>query len=297
MRKFISKCFHFLARRGFFDKMSDKTYLTISYLLIIGKRLNLKNPQLFTEKMQWAKIYDHNPLYTELVDKYKAKKYAADIIGEEHIIPTLGIWDKIDDIDFDSLPNEFVLKCTHDSGGIVICKDKNSFNAEEAKETLNFFYNRNYYLFHREWPYKNVPHRILAEKYMVDESGDQLKDYKFWCFDGEPKIMFVVTDRYTDSENKYDYFDMDFNRLELRKKGYPNYDGEIKKPDSFEEMKDTVRKLAKGFAHVRIDLYDINGKIYFGEFTFTDAAGYLKLEPKEYDSILGDMYTLPKLNK
>ncbi|MBR6672414.1 MAG: glycosyl transferase, partial [Alistipes sp.] len=190
----------------------DKLYLSIYYRLNMRKQLDWSDLQTYNEKLQWLKIYNRKPEMTEMVDKDQAKRYVAERIGEEYIIPTLGIYDSVEDIDFDALPNQFVLKCTHDSGGIVICTDKSGLDKDAARKKLRKFLKRGYFWLNREWPYKHVPRRIIAEQYMVDESGYELKDYKFFCFDGEPKALFIATDRgRKDEETKFDFFDMDFN--------------------------------------------------------------------------------------
>ncbi|MCM1113998.1 MAG: glycosyl transferase [Clostridium sp.] len=275
--------------------MSDKKYLELRYKYIIGKKLNLENPVTYNEKLQWLKLYDRKPEYTKMVDKYESKKYAADIIGEEYIIPTLGVWDNVNDIDFDALPNQFVLKCTHDSGGLVICKDKSTLDIENAKNTLEHFLHRNFYSIHREWPYKNVKPRIIAEEYMEDESGYELKDYKFFSFDGNVKAMFIATDRNAETETCFDFFDRDFNHLPVLN-GHPNTTKEIHKPVNYEKMIELAEKLSKNIPQVRIDFYNINGKIYFGEITFFHWSGLKKFEPEKYDKIFGDWITLPNKN-
>lgn len=288
----LKKGFMFLSNRGFFNKMSDETYLKLRYNCIMGRKLNLDNPVTYNEKLQWLKLYDRKPEYTKMVDKYEAKKYVADIIGEEYIIPTLGVWDTVDDIDFDALPKQFVLKCTHDSGGLVICKDKAELDIEETKNTLNHFLHRNFYSIHREWPYKNVKPRIIAEKYMEDESGYELKDYKFFCFNGKVNAMFIATDRNAETETCFDFFDCNFNHMPVIN-GHPNTKKEIKKPLGFEKMIELAEKLSSGIPQVRIDFYDINGNIYFGEITFFHWSGLKKFEPEKYDKIFGDWITLP----
>src|SRR5690554_6695477 len=170
-------------------------YIKIQYKNYIGKNLNLRNPKTFNEKLQWLKLYDRNPLYTNLVDKYKVREFISQTIGEEYLIPLLGVWDKFDEIDFGELPNKFVLKPNHTSGDVFICKDKTKVNFDELRTKVNAWLEREYYWEHREWPYKNIKPRIFAEKYMVDESGVELKDYKFFCFNGEPKALYVATDR------------------------------------------------------------------------------------------------------
>lgn len=272
----------------------DALYLKFFYKMYMDRVLNLDNPQTFTEKIQWLKLYDRNPLYTQMVDKHLAKEYVASIIGEEFIIPTIGVWDKFDDIDFSKLPQQFVLKVTHDSGGLVICKDKDKMDVKAARKKINKALRTNYYITSKEWPYKNVKRRIIAEKFMVDESGYELKDYKFFCFDGKVKALFVATDRAVEGEEtKFDFFDEDFKHLPIRN-GHPNANRDIPKPEHFEQMKAIAEKLSQGIAHVRVDLYNINGKIYFGELTFAHFCGWVPFEPEEWDYKFGSWINLPK---
>ena len=271
----------------------DRAYLKLYYYLNMGKWLSLDNPETYNEKLQWLKLYNRKPEYTQMVDKVGAKEYVANIIGEEYLIPTLGVWDSVDDIDFDELPNQFVLKCTHDSGGIVICKDKSKLCVQTAKQKLKQGLKRRYYYQNREWPYKNVKPRIIGEQYMVDESGYELKDYKFFCFDGEPKVLFIATDRgVAGEETKFDFFDMEFNHLPFTN-GHPNAEREIAKPQGFEEMKQLAAKLSQGQPHLRVDFYDINGKIYFGELTFYHWSGVVPFSPEEWDYTFGSWIELP----
>lgn len=186
---------------------ADEKYLKILFKYLMGKECNFDNPQTYSEKLQWLKIYDRNPLYTQLVDKYEVRKFIEERIGSEHLIPCLGVWNHFDEIDFNKLPNQFVLKCTHDSGGLIICKDKSTLDLKQARKKIEHCLKRNYFLNHREWPYKDVKPRIIAEEYTVDESGYELKDYKIFCFNGEPKAMFIATDRGTDT--KFDFFDQE----------------------------------------------------------------------------------------
>lgn len=260
----------------------------------MGKKLDLENPKTFNEKIQWLKLYDRKPLYTKMVDKYEAKKYVAELIGEEYIIPTLGVWDRFEDIDFDALPNQFVLKCTHDSGGLVICRDKTQFDKDAAKSKIKKCMKRNYYLHAREWPYKNVRPRIIAEKYMEDAETQELRDYKFFCFNGIPKIMFVSSERQSRKEEvKIDFFDMDYNHLPIRK-GHPNAPVLPKKPEAFETMKVLAEKLSSGVPLLRVDFYEVNGKCYFGELTFSSGGGMGPFDPEEWDYRFGEWITLPK---
>ena len=262
--------------------LPDKAYLQIYYFLRFKKFINFKNPKTFNEKLNYLKLYDRNPLYTTLVDKYEVKNYVSKIIGDKYIIPTLGVWDKFDDIDFEKLPNQFVLKCTHDSEGLVIVKDKSKFNKEEAGKKIEEALKYNFYYIGREWPYKNVKPRIIAEKYM----GDNLNDYKFFCFNGEPKMMFIASDRGI-GKTKFDYYDLDFNHLDIVQH-YPNSSEEIEKPKNFDKMIEFSRKLSKSMKHVRIDFYDVDGKLYFGEITFFFFIGFMPFIPDKWDKIMGD---------
>lgn len=287
--------FTVLGARGFLNWIPDSIYLKILYRGTMGEKLNLKNPRTYNEKVQWLKRYDRNPVYTVLVDKYEVKQYIKKTIGEEHLIPTLGIWNNFEEIDFESLPEQFVLKCTHDSGGVVICKDKHHFDIEAARKKLNKSLKKNYYWGRREWPYKNVKPRIIAEQYMADESGYELKDYKFFCFDGVAKAMFIASDRDNpNEETKFDFFDMNFEHLPIIN-GHPNATKTINKPVKFDEMRNLAELLSKGMPHVRVDLYDINGDIYFGELTFHHWSGMVPFEPKEWDDKFGDWIKLPQI--
>ena len=276
----------------------DRLFLMLKFRYKMGQWLWLSRrnqPKTYNGKLQWLKLYDRRPIYTTMVDKVAAKDYVARLIGEKHIIKTLGVWERFEDINFDALPRQFVLKTTHDSGGVVVCFDKATLNLEVARQKLETSLRRDYYLGTREWPYKKVPHRILAEEYMVDESGYELKDYKWFCFNGEPRALFVATDRNNPNEDtKFDFFDADFHHLPFTN-GHPNAASTIAKPRSFEEMKTLARKLSQGMPHLRVDFYDINGKIYFGELTFYHWSGFVKFEPKEWDTTFGDWLDLKQM--
>lgn len=284
--------FGYLTRAGFYNHMSDEEYLSRKYQLYFGQKLDLQNPQTFNEKLQWLKLYNRKPEYTVMVDKYKVREYIAQELGEEYLIPLLGVWDNPDEIDFDALPNQFVLKCNHNSGlGMCICKDKSELDISKVKVELRKGLKQDYYLTGREWPYKDVPRKIIAEKYMEDVSGD-LKDYKFYCFNGEMKFVMINSDRNTSRPTRADYFDWDFNWLDFTW-GYSHAEVHPKKPEQFEKMVAIVEKLAKGLPHIRVDLYDCNGKIYFGELTFFDGSGFDKIEPLEWDYKIGKLLKLP----
>lgn len=276
---------------------SDRKYLETIFPLRTGYKLDLDNPQTYNEKLQWLKLYDHRPEYIQMVDKVEAKRFAARIISEEHIIPTLAIYERAEDIDFDALPNQFVLKCTHDSGGIVICRDKSNLDRKAAVKKLARGLKKNYFYQNREWPYKNVKPRIIAEQYMSDAGGsNELSDYKWFCFNGEPKAMFIATDRFArGEETKFDFYDTEFNHLPFTN-GHPNAKKTIVKPKGFEEMMQLARKLSEGIPHVRVDLYDINGKIYFGEMTFFHWSGTKPFVPQEWDYKFGSWIELPMVS-
>ncbi len=296
IKKFLTNDYYrfiTLKNKGFYNCMPDVKYIKKIFKVKMGYDLDLNNPQTFTEKLQWLKLYDRKPIYTTMVDKHDVKDYVANIIGKEYIIPTLGVYDKFEDIDFSKLPNQFVLKCTHDSGGLVIVKDKSKLDIEKAKKKINKCLKRNYYNFSREWPYKNVKPRIIAEKYMVDESGYELKDYKFFCFDGKAELMFIAKDRgLRDEETKFNFYDMNFKLLPFTN-GHPNFKENIEKPKTFDKMKELAEVLSKNIPQVRIDFYDINGQIYFGEITFFHWSGLMPFKPSEWDKKLGDLIKLP----
>lgn len=270
----------------FFRLIPDAVWLKMQYRRLVGRKLNLKNPVTYNEKLQWLKLHDRNPLYTKLVDKYEVRQYVADLIGDEYLIPLLGVWDDFDDIDFDKLPNQFVLKCTHDSGGLVVCKNKAELNISAARKKINKCLKFNYYWALREWPYKNVKPRIIAEKYMEDESGYELKDYKVFCFNGIPNALFIATDRGI-HETKFDFFDTELNHLPM-KQHYPNNPNiKIPDPDGVKKMFELAKVLTKEFKHCRADFYDINGRVYFGELTFSHFSGMAPIEPFEWDEKFG----------
>ena len=280
-----------ILRRTIGPYMGDESFIKWEYYSGMRKFPNIKHPTTYNEKLQWLKLNDIHPEYGELVDKATAKDIVAKEIGEEHIIPTLGIWNTFDEVDFDSLPNQFVLKTTHDSGGVVVCKDKTSFNKEEARGKIEKSLNNNYFLVHREYPYKYVKPRVLAEQYMVDESGTELKDYKFFCFNGKCKMLFVATGRGA-GDVRFDFFDTEFNHLPFQQ-GHPWADYPIQKPKGFEKMIELAEKLSTKYLHVRVDFYDINGHVYFGELTFFHFSGNVPFVPEEWDYKIGEWLTLP----
>ena len=283
---------YLLKRGGFW--LSDKTYLKLLFPLATGYSLNIEQPSTFQEKLQWLKLYDRIPQHTNLVDKYKVKEIVSQKIGSQYIIPTLGVWKSFQEIDFDSLPEKFVLKTTHGGGslGVVICKDKSTFNYSEAEKKLNKSLKQNIYKYMREWPYKNVPRRIIAEEYLDFPSKKDLTDYKIFCFNGTPKFIQVIQDR--NSVESIDFFDTDWNHqpfvgLTPNCKNAPILS---KKPKNLDIMLQIASKLAEDTAFVRVDLYNIEGKIYFGELTFYPASGFGKFTPHCWDKHLGDLLLL-----
>lgn len=273
--------------------LNDKMYLKLLYKLQMKSNLDFNNPISFNEKLQWLKLYDRKPEYTNMVDKYEVKKYIADSIGKEYIIPTLGIYDKFDDITWDSLPEQFVIKCTHDSGGLVICKNKADLNKQSCKKIINKRLRKKFYFSGREWPYKNVKPRIIIEKYMVTESQQELIDYKFFCFNGVPKFLYVSEGLSDHSTAKISFVDMDYNLVEFHRKDYKPFEKLPEKPKKFDEMKEIAARLSENTHFLRVDLYEIEGKIYFGELTFFPASGYIPFEPEKWDKELGKLLELP----
>lgn len=274
----------------------DKTCIKILYRLYMGKNLDLENPTTFNEKLQWLKLYDRKQVYTIFVDKYNVRNYISEQIGEKYLIPLLGVWDRFDDIDFDTLPEQFVLKVTHDSGGIVICKDKSSFDLKVARNKINSCFKRNYYWIGREWAYKNLTPRIIAEKYMVDKSEDELIDYKFMCFNGKVKCIFVCHNRNSESGLNIDIHDNDWNLMPVMRPGAQNSGQTIEKPKNFEKMIAYSEKLSMNIPFIRVDFYETSGQLYFGELTFFPNAGFKGFVPESYDYLLGSWIDLPNRN-
>lgn len=275
-----------LCNLGYFNTLDDETYLRRKYKACLGKELNLANPRTFNEKLQWLKLYDRKPEYTTMVDKYAVRKYIADTIGEEFLIPLLGVWDDPDEIDFNALPNQFVLKCNHNSGlGMCICKDKSKLDIEKVKAELRKGLKQDYYLTGREWPYKNVPRKIICEKFMQNGNDEDLIDYKFFCFNGKPKIMYIASDHA--KQPKPDFFDMNFDKINMRIED-PNSEEFHVKPIYFEEMKRIATQLSSNTCFLRVDFYIINNKLFLGELTFFHMSGFAPINPKKWSYILGD---------
>ena len=274
----------------------DKLYISLCFRAGMGYWLDWRNPETFNEKIQWMKLYDRDPKYTMLVDKSTVKEYVGNLIGKQYIIPTLAILNSLDEFEIDKLPSQFVLKCTHDSGGVFVCEDKNLIDFKALKKFISKRLKTNYYYLAREWPYKNIRPRIIIETYVVDNEDGELRDYKLYCFDGYVKAVLVATNRQSQTEELcFDYFDAEFNHLELTNHWHPNAKIQPHKPKNWETMIKLAQKLSTGFPHVRVDLYEANGQIYFGELTFSDMGGQLKIHPSEWDKEWGELFVLPKL--
>ncbi len=292
LQKSNDKLFFQLERHGLLNWMSDRQYLKIMFQKKLGYRLDLSSPETFNEKLQWLKLNDRKPIYSDMVDKYKAKAYVTKQIGEQYIIPTLGVWDSFEAICFDGLPEQFVLKCTHDSGCIVICRDKRTLDISLAKEKLEKALKTSYYLHGREWPYRNVKPRIIAEAYMEDRQLGELRDYKFFCFNGVPKCYKIDFDRFT--EHRANYYDMESHLLELGEVICPpDMNRTIDPPSHLDLMRELAAALAKGIPFLRVDFYEVNGSVYFGELTFFPASGLGKFIYPGNDRLLGSWLSLP----
>ncbi len=284
----------YLMNTGHFRWINDKTYLKWKYRLITGEKLHLDNPDSmkYSEKLQWLKLYDRNPLYTKLVDKYEVKKYLSNIIDSKYLIKTLGIYDSVDEIDFSKLPKKFVIKCTHDSGSFIVCKDKSKLDIKRVKKAITKFKKRKYFYLHREWPYKNVKPRIIIEEFLENKNHDDLIEYNIFCFNGTPQlIMSCFGDKKKLRYN--DFYDMNFKKLNL-KCIYATSDIVMPRPKQLDEMLDMAKKISKGIPNLRVDFYLCNGKIYIGELTFFHWAGFTLFEPKEWEFKLGRMLKLPE---
>lgn len=298
----------------------DARYLKLLYRLRMGERLNLDNPQKFSQKLQWLKLHDRDPIYTTMVDKGNVKQWVADKIGQDYVVPNLGVWDSFAQIDFNKLPDQFVLKCTHDSGGLVICEDRSTLDIEAARAKIERSMARNYYFLGREWPYRNVKPRILAEVYVptwdpredtgevtsligveVDPgeeenlraSGHDLIDYKFYCFHGEPKFLYVSQGLHDHRSARMDFLTLDWTLTEFGRPDYLHFEVLPPKPTNFEAMKLVARELASGIPFVRVDLFEHSGRILFSEMTFSPVSGMMSFKPRLADLEIGQLLNIP----
>lgn len=283
-----------LDKMGVFNHLSDEKYLKFCYFLRIGKKLNLDNPKTFNEKLQWLKINDRNPRYINMVDKYEVKKYIETTIGLEYVIPTFGIYNSFQEINFEKLPKHFVIKCTHNSGGVVVVNDKDKINTKELKKKFNRMLKQNFFYVGREWPYKNIVPRIIIEENIQEEdSKEQIKDYKIMCFNGEPKCSFVCSNRNAESGLCVNFYDYNWQPMPFERH-YPKNKQEIEKPSQYNKMLELAKKLSKDIPFVRVDFYQKEEQIYFGELTFYPGSGMEEFTPDEWDEKLGKWIELPK---
>lgn len=296
MREIIAIVFNKIILAHMLDWLNDKFFLQCSYYVHMGKKLNLNNPVTLTEKIQWIKLYDRRPLYTQLSDKAQVKKWVNETLGQDICIPTLGIWDSFDQIDFSTLPERFILKCTHDSGSFTKIENKQNMDYNSLEKRFKHYLGKNMFFWGREFVYKEIKPRIIAEPYMEDVETGELRDYKFFCFNGEPKIMFVASERQNRlTETRFDFFDINYNHLELLN-GHPNAENIPSKPHSYEQMIKDATKLSHNIPFVRVDFYEINGKRYFGEMTFYHNCGWVPFEPNTWDIKMGNWLHLPQIN-
>ncbi len=290
----ISRLIWAAARYGLLNRLSDKRYLKLMYRIHIGEPLKLDKPTSFNEKLQWLKLYDRRPEYPLLVDKYEVRAFVAQRIGEQYLFPLVGVWNHPDDVVWDMLPDQFVLKCTHDSGGVVICREKAAMDWKLVRKKLLRAYNRNFYYQGREWPYQSIRPRIIAEPLMQESAGKELRDYKLMVFQGNVRCCFVCSNR-TQGLN-VTFFDRNWNRMPFERH-YPQDPRQIEKPQSYDDMVVLAERLAAGIPFVRVDFYEIDGNPYFGEMTFYPGSGFEEFTPPEWDHILGDWLTLPQGGK
>lgn len=288
------RVFEALRRRHLLNVLPDKTYLKLAYKSIFNKPLQLENPITMNEKLQWLKLYDRKKIYVSQVDKYEVRKYIKQKLGEKYLIPLLGVWDDPEEIDFDSLPDKFVLKCNHNSGlGMCICKDKNSFDVEEAKRNLKRGIKQNYYIETREWPYKDVTRKIIAEQYMTDTpDSEEFTDYKFYCYNGYVDAVMVCLDRST-GDTKFYFFDREWKLKRYNKRGRMAPENfTLPKPKHIDEMFSIAETLSVGYPFVRIDLYSTEEQVYFGEITLFPDSGFDPNRLPEIDEKFGNMIDL-----
>lgn len=295
LRKVKDHLLYRLQRTGCFDSWSDEKYLRLIYRWRTGSRLDLANPQTFNEKLQWLKLNDRQSIYTRMVDKAAAKEYIAEKIGAGYTIPTLGVWERFEDIDFTCLPDQFVLKCTHNSGGLVICRDKARLDLSAARDILERCLARDYYLNGREWPYKDVPRRIIAEAYIEDADSPDgtLTDYKVFCFGGTPRIIMTVKGGHGEEKRTVRrMYDPEWKLYEVGLHGKAFADNPEPRPDALDEMLRLAGKLSEGLRHLRVDFYVVGGKVYIGELTFYHMSGMERFEPASFDRMFGDFIEL-----
>lgn len=274
----------------------DIIYLRILFRLSVGYPLELESPRTYNAKLQWLKLYYRKNLMIRMVDKFKAKEFITEVVGCRYVVKSYGVWDHFDDIDLSKLPDSFVLKTTHDQGGVCIVRDKSEFDIESIRKSFERRLKKNHFWLSREWPYKNVKPRIMAEELLIDDNQSDLADYKFYCFDGKPKVMYIAQGR-QEGHCTFDFFDVNFNKLDIKRPNYPNTEGDISKPKLWDEMIEVSQKLSEGLPHLRVDFYISNDRLFVGELTFFQGGGMMPFEPEAWDYIMGDYIILPKNHK
>lgn len=320
-QRVAGKTWQLLNMRHRLRSWDDARYLKLLYWVALGEHPNLDHPRTFNEKLQWLKLYDRNPIYTTLVDKLAVKAWVAKQIGEKHIIPMLGAWDSFNDINFEELPAQFVLKCTHDSGGLTICRDKRTFNQDAARKTLERSLSNNYFFLGREWPYRDVTPRILAEVYfpgwrpLTEPSGaidvqfemgnaselaqsqasGGVLDYKFYCFHGEPKFLYVSQGLENHRTAKIDFLNLDWTPTGFSRLDYRGFSGPPPKPRGLEQMIAISKRLSKDIPFVRVDLFEHAGQVLFSEMTFTPVSGMMPFSPPSADRLVGQLLDLSRV--
>lgn len=285
-----SNIFGWMVANGKFEFLSDEQIIRMLWKIKLGTRLNLSNPKSFNQKIQWLKLHDRNPHYNTLVDKADVKQWVADKIGVKYVIPTYGVWTSFEEIDFIGLPNSFVMKCTHSSGGVLLCKEKGDINLDEWRRKLTHQLSKNLYYAGREWVYKDIIPRIIAEEYIGDKN-QQINDYKLMCFNGKVRCTFVCSERNTSDGLKVTFFDNDWNIMPFERH-YPKSEKRIDKPQHFDEMIMIAEKLSENIPFVRVDLYEVNDRVYFGEMTFYPGCGFEEFTPEYYDYKIGEWIDL-----
>ena len=294
--------FTYLNAKGFYRNISDEEFIKKAYKANFGKKIDLNSPQTFSEKLQWLKLNDRKAIYSMMVDKCRVKKYVADIIGEQYIIPTIDEWESPDDIDFNALPEKFVLKCNHNSGtGMCICKDKSQIDIETVKQNLKTGLEQDYYIYNREWPYKDIKKMILAEQYMEDMSDtnsviEGLTDYKFYCFNGEPKFLYVAKANFQNGikHDLLEHYDLEWNLTPFQRTDHDRLPFKVEKPKDFDLMIEFSKKLSKSIPFIRVDWYEINGHLYFGELTLYPGSGFVTFSPDCWNKELGSWIDISK---
>ncbi|MBR3019801.1 MAG: glycosyl transferase [Clostridia bacterium] len=273
--------------------MDDEAYIKKMYSLMVGKELNLDHPETYTEKLQWLKLHDRRPEYTMMQDKYAIRDYIKKTIGEEYLIPLLGVWDRAEDIDFDNLPNEFVIKCNHDCASVSICRDKKKYDQEAARKKLKACLEKDYYLEGREWAYKDIKRKIIAEKYMHNGDEKVLSDYKFFCFSGKARMVLVASGEAHSSERRLVFYDTDYHYLPIQRGDTPEPESKSEKPDGFDQLIPLAEKLAGNIPFIRVDFYLVEGHPYFGEIAFYPSGGFAAFKPDEWERKIGSWIKLP----